>query len=185
SGCAKKRNLVYFSDVQQDEAFQMAITNAYEPKIQPGDIMGINVSSLDPASNAMFNTGALQTYSGTNSSAGATSTTNLAREGYLVGKDGNINFPIIGKIQLHGLTLTEALEKMSDELSKYVKEPIVNINYMNFKVTVIGEVNNPGSFNVSKDRINVLEALGNAGDMTAYGRRENVLVIREVDGKRN
>jgi len=147
--------------------------------------MGINVSSLDPASNAMFNTGALQTYSGTNSSAGATSTTNLAREGYLVGKDGNINFPIIGKIQLHGLTLTEALEKMSDELSKYVKEPIVNINYMNFKVTVIGEVNNPGSFNVSKDRINVLEALGNAGDMTAYGRRENVLVIREVDGKRN
>src|SRR5690606_24519640 len=85
SGCAKKRNLVYFSDVQQNEAFQTAITNAHEPRIQPGDIMGINVSSLDPASNAMFNTGALQTYSGTNSANG--STTNLGKEGYLVGKD--------------------------------------------------------------------------------------------------
>src|SRR5690554_1486711 len=180
--CAKKRNLVYFSDVQQNEAFQTAITNAHEPRIQPGDIMGINVSSLDPASNAMFNTGALQTYSGTNSAAG--STTNLGKEGYLVGKDGSINFPIIGKIQLQGLTLTEALAKMESELLKYVKDPIVNINYLNFKVTVIGEVNRPGSFNVAKDKINVLEALGNAGDMTAYGRRENVLVIRETDGQR-
>lgn len=180
--CAKKRNLVYFSDVQQNEAFQTAITNAHEPRIQPGDIMGINVSSLDPASNAMFNTGALQTYSGTNSATG--STTNLGKEGYLVGKDGSINFPIIGKIQLQGLTLTEALAKMESELLKYVKDPIVNINYLNFKVTVIGEVNRPGSFNVDKDKINVLEALGNAGDMTAYGRRENVLVIRETNGQR-
>src|SRR5690606_6867914 len=111
-----------------------AIVNSHEPKIQPGDIMGINVSSLDPNSNAMFNTGALQS----SSSASTGSVTNLGKEGYLVGKDGSINFPIIGKIQLQGLTLTEALEKMQDELLKYVKDPIVNINYMNFKVTVIG-----------------------------------------------
>lgn len=180
--CAKKRNLVYFSDVQQNEAFQTAITNAHEPRIQPGDIMGINVSSLDPASNAMFNTGALQTYSGTNSASGTT--TNLGKEGYLVGKDGSINFPIIGKIELQGLTLTESLAKMESELLKFVKDPIVNINYLNFKVTVIGEVNRPGSFSVDKDKINVLEALGNAGDMTAYGKRENVLIIREYNGKR-
>jgi len=156
--------------------------NSYEPKIQPGDIMGITVSSLDPASNAMFNTGALQSSTSNISVAGSTS--NLGKEGYLVGKDGDINFPIIGKVHLQGLTLTDALEKMQSELIQYVKEPIVNINYLNFRVTVVGEVNNPGSFTIDKDKINLLEALGNAGDMTAYGRRENVLIIRENDGVR-
>jgi len=156
--------------------------NSYEPKIQTGDIMGITVSSLDPTSNAMFNTGALQSSVSNISTTG--STTNLGKEGYLVGKDGNINFPIIGKVHLQGLTLTDALEKMQSELIKYVKDPIVNINYLNFRVTVVGEVNRPGSFTIDKDRINLLEALGNAGDMTAYGRRENVLIIRETDGKR-
>lgn len=180
SSCTTKRNLVYFDDVDQSSAYQMAITNAYAPKIQSGDIMAITVSSLDPTSNTLFNTGVLQ-----GSASSSAATTNIGKEGYLVGSDGNINFPIVGKIQLQGLTLEEANQKMQEELIKYVKEPIVNLRYLNFKVTVIGEVNSPGSFTVDNERINLLEALGNAGDMTAYGKRENVLVIREVDGQRN
>lgn len=183
SGCAEKRNLVYFSDVQQNDAFQMAITNSHEPKIQAGDILAITVSSLDPTSNAMFNTGA--NVQGSTASTNVAGTTNLGKEGYLVGNDGTINFPIIGKIKLSGLTLTQAHGRMAEELNKYVKEPIVNIRYLNFKVTVIGEVNKPSTFAVANDKVNVLEALGMAGDMTAYGKRENVLVIREDDGKRH
>lgn len=186
SSCAEKRNLVYFSDVQQSSAYQQAITNAHEPKIQNGDILSITVSTLDPTSNALFNTGAvLQGTSSQMSSANAAGSTNLGKEGYRVGNDGSINFPVIGKIDLAGLTLTDAHEKMRTELNTYVKDPIVNIRYLNFKVTVIGEVNRPLSFTSEKDQINVLEALGMAGDMTAYGKRENVLVIREADGKRN
>lgn len=186
SSCAEQRNLVYFDDIQQSDAYQQAITNAHEPKIQKGDIMSITVSTLDPTSNALFNTGAV--IQGTNpqlSSTSAAGSTNLGKEGYLVGNDGNINFPVIGKINLQGLTLTEAHEKMRNEVSKYVKEPILNIRYLNFKVTVIGEVTRPTTFTVDNEKINVLEALGRAGDMTPFGMRENVLVIREVDGKRN
>jgi len=186
SACSQKRNLVYFNDIQEDSAYQMAITNAHEPKIQVGDILSITVSSLDPTSNAMFNTGAI--VQGTNSqlsSSSAAGSTNLGKEGYLVGNDGNINFPVIGQINLTGLTLTNAHAKMREELVKYVKEPIVNIRYLNFKVTVIGEVNKPSTFTVANDKINVLEALGQAGDMTAFGKRENVLIIRESEGKRD
>src|SRR5690606_22386711 len=86
---------------------------------------------------------------------------------------------------LTGLTLTQAHNRMAEELNKYVKEPIVNVRYLNFKVTVIGEVNEPSTIAVDNDKINVLEALGMAGDMTAYGKRENVLVIREDQGRRH
>ncbi|WP_118195559.1 polysaccharide biosynthesis/export family protein [Albibacterium indicum] len=186
SSCAEQRNLVYFDDIQQSDAYQQAITNAHEPKIQVGDIMGITVSTLDPTSNALFNTGAV--IQGSNpqlSTTQAAGSTNLGKEGYLVGNDGTINFPVIGKVNLQGLTLTQAHEKMRNEISEYVKDPIVNVRYMNFKVTVIGEVARPTTFTVDNEKINVLEALGRAGDMTSFGMRENVLVIREVDGKRN
>src|SRR5690606_12972018 len=95
SGCAEKRNLVYFSDVQQNDAFQMAITNSHEAKIQPGDILAITVSSLDPTSNAMFNTGSMTTAGQVNITGAST---NIGKEGYLVGNDGAINFPVIGKV---------------------------------------------------------------------------------------
>src|SRR5690606_41701943 len=139
--------------------------------------------TLDPTSNAMFNTGA--NVQGSNITANSAGATNLGKEGYLVGTDGTINFPVSGKIELGGLTLTQAHNRMTEELNKYVKEPIVNLRYLNFKVTVIGEVNKPSTFAVDNDKINVLEALGMAGDMTSYGKRENVLVIRELDGRRH
>jgi len=105
-------------------------------------------------------------------------------EGYLVDKSGYINFPVIGKVMLAGLTKEEAIEKMMNEIKAHVKNPIVNIRFLNFKVTVIGEVNTPSSFQVSSEKINVLEALGLAGDMTQFGNRTNVLIIREKDGLR-
>lgn len=183
ASCSAKRNLTYFGDLPQDTSFKSAIVNSYEPKIQEGDILSITVSSLDAASNAMFNTGTIQSGMTKVTDVGASS--NLGKEGYLIGGDGNVNFPIIGQVQLKGLTLTQAHEKMQSELIKYVKEPIVNIRYLNFKITVIGEVQKPTTFTISNDRINVLEALGMAGDMTVYGKRENVLVIREENGERN
>src|SRR5680860_76069 len=103
----------------------------------------------------------------------------------MVDKNGEINFPVLGKVKLGGLSKPQAMEEMTHRLSEYIKDPIVNIRFMNFRITVIGEVNEPSTFTVVTERINILEALGLAGDMTPFGKRENVLIIREKDGVRS
>ena len=175
SSCAK-RNLVYFSDIKPDANFSTHIPEIIEPIIRPDDLLKITVTSLSPESNLLFNAGVLNP-------TGLRIPESL-NEGYLVDRDGEINFPVLGKVKLAGLTKPEAIEEMSFRLSEHVKNPIVNIRFLNFKVTVIGEVNNPSSFTVPTEKITILEALGMAGDLTPYGRRENILVIREKDGMR-
>ena len=179
SSCTK-RNLVYFSDLPESNDFNTPIKNYVPPKIQPADILNITVSSLNPESNVLFNNVLLPTASGNTNVIAS-----KIDEGYLVDKNGAINYPVIGKISVAGLTREEAIEKMTGLIKEHVKNPIVNIRFLNFKVTVIGEVTKPASFTVASEKINVLEALGLAGDMTAYGRRENVLIIREKDGVRS
>src|SRR5690606_41705305 len=103
ASCTQKRNLVYFNDINDTTSLQEAITRVHEPQIQRGDILSITVSSLDPTANAMFNTGTI--LQGATNQLSSTGTTNIGKEGYLVGTDGMINFPIVGKINLYGLTL--------------------------------------------------------------------------------
>lgn len=178
-GCAK-RNLVYFSDIESGSDFSTEIVDFPDPKIQKGDLLKITVSSLNAESNLLFNAGVM-------SSSEDGRMMNAAvpiNEGYLVDKNGQVNFPVLGMVVLEGLTKEEAIDKMAQRLEEYVKDPIVNVQYLNFKITVIGEVANPNTFTLETDRITILEALGLAGDMTEYGKRENVLVIRDVDGVR-
>lgn len=177
SACSK-RNLVYFSDMPQSAEQSSPIKNYVAPKIQPDDVLSIAVSSLNAESNVLFNNILLPATGSTNVIA------DKINEGYLVDKNGFINFPVIGKIALAGLTKEEATEKMTDLIKTQVKNPIVNLRFLNFKVTVIGEVSKPATFTVPSEKINVLEALGLAGDMTTYGRRETVLIIREKNGVR-
>jgi polysaccharide export outer membrane protein len=178
SSCSE-RNLVYFSDLPKGGDLNVPIKNYFAPKIQPDDILSVSVSSLNAESNVLFNNVLLP------STGNTTVIADKINEGYLVDKNGAINFPVIGKIPLAGLTKEEAGEKMTTLIKEHVKNPIVNIRFMNFKVTVIGEVAKPATFTVATEKINVLEALGLAGDMTAYARRENVLIIREKDGVRS
>lgn len=156
----------------------MAITNDFDLTIQPNDLLDVRVTSLSAESNILFNKGVIQTSSSDGAGANTKST------GYLVDRSGNIVLPVLGKVNLAGLTKEQAEKKLALELGKYARDPIININYLNFKVTVIGEVNSPSTFTVPSERINVFEALGLAGDMTPYGKRDNVLLIREQDGER-
>lgn len=176
SACSK-RNLVYFSDMSSADP-SAPIKNFSSPRIQPDDILAITVSSLSAESNVLFNNVLLPA----NGNVGTLA--EKINEGYLVDKNGSINFPVIGRITLGGLTKEEATEKMTDLIKTQVKNPIVNVRFKNFKVTVIGEVAKPATFIIETEKINVLEALGLAGDMTVFGRRENVLIIREKDGVR-
>ena len=180
SSCKSSRNLVYFSDLPTSAVSQTPIENSTEPKIQSNDLLSISLSSLNPESNILFNSGMILPSGNNNNSASLYK----INEGYQVDKNGEINFPVMGKVKLADLTMEQATEKMTTQIKQYVKNPIVNIRFMNFKVTVIGEVNRPASFTIPSERINILEALGLAGDMTTYGRRENVLILREKNGVR-
>jgi polysaccharide export outer membrane protein len=178
------RNLAYLSDLKEQGVYREKVTNSTEPQIQPDDLLSISVVSLNPESNSLFNRGEMpaagivKNYNASNASSA------IYKEGYLVDKEGFIDFPVLGKVKIGGLSKAEAKAKLTAQLENYLKEPIVNIRYLNYRITVVGEVNNPSTFTIPSEKINILEALGMAGDMTAYGKRENVLIIREVDDVR-
>lgn len=173
SGCAQ-RNLVYFSDLNAKSDFTTSVANDGMPRILQNDVLGITVNTTSPESNVLFAAAANP----------ASGNGFFEKEGYRVNGDGNIKFPVLGNIKLEGLTIPEAQSAMETKLNQYVNNSVVNVKFLNFRITVIGEVNHPSTFLVPNEKINLLEALGLAGDMTAYGKRENVLIIRQVDGKR-
>jgi polysaccharide export outer membrane protein len=160
--CGPQRNITYLSNLG-NTVENKKMTEQTTLIIKPDDLLGITVSSLSVETNALFNRG-----EGVEDNVG-----------YLVDKDGMIEFPLVGAVSLLGLTKAEAKEKLIEKLNAYVKDPIVGIRLLNFKVTVLGEVNNPSSFRIPAENVNLLEALGMAGDLTVYGKRENVLLIRE------
>lgn len=175
ASCAPRRNLVYFSDMEHNTNESSLITAQTEPKIQSNDLLSITINTLSSESNLMFSV----------NSNNINKNGYFEKEGYRVDKEGEINFPVLGKVQLKGLTIEQAQHTLVKKLSHYVKNPIVNMQFLNFRITVIGEVKNPATFNIPNEQINLLEALGMAGDLTPYGKRENILVIREEDGKRS
>ena len=174
SSCGSRKNMVYF---QPDSTQVNTIYEQYVPKIQPNDILTVVVTAADPKVTAPFNS--LSTMATSN----LTQQVDLAlRPTYTVDDNGYIILPMLGKVHVAGLTRIEAIEKIRGELGSYIKDPGVNINFNNFRVSVLGEVARPGSFIMPTERITVLEALSMAGDLTIRGVRENVLLIREVDG---
>ncbi|MGJ1436899.1 polysaccharide biosynthesis/export family protein [Sphingobacterium siyangense] len=176
SSCGSRKNMVYF---QQDSTKISSLYEQHVPHIQPSDILTIVVTAADPKVTVPFNPG---------SSMGPGTMTqqmDLAlRPTYTVDDDGNVVLPMLGKVHIGGLTRIQAIEKIRNELSQYIKDPGVNINFNNFRVSVLGEVARPGSFVMPTERVTVLDALGMAGDLTIRGVRENVMLIREVDGQK-
>lgn len=174
SACVPQRNLVYFSDLSELAKDKISAAEA-ELKIQQNDRLSISVNSLSPETNELFIRTTTRT--GTEESRSGQS--------YRVDHQGMVTLPVAGSIKLEGLTIEDAQKLITQSLSQYMKSPIVEVQLLNFKVTVIGEVNQPASFTVNGTQLNLLEALGMAGDMTVYGKRENVLVIREENGTRS
>lgn len=174
--CGSRKSMVY---LQQDSTQINTLYEQYVPKIQINDILTVVVTAADPKVTAPFNP--LSTMTPTNMSQGVDM---ALRPTYTVNEEGNITLPMLGKVQIAGLTRVEAIEKIRAELSQYIKDPGVNINFNNFRISVLGEVSRPGSFILPTERVTVLEALGMAGDLTIRGVRENVMLIREVDGQK-
>ena len=168
--CASPKDVVYLQDVKINSRVKAALQ--YRTVIHVDDLLSIVVSCDDIETALPFNT---MIGLGQNN----TRTGNDQLYGYLVDTDGTIDFPVLGKIKVEGLSRTELAAKLKKELSNYLKNPIVTIQYLNFKVTVLGEVKAPGSYKVNSERVSIFDALGMAGDLQINAKRKNVLVMRE------
>ncbi len=167
TSCTSTKKFVYFSNTA-DSTFESMLSQV-EPYIQTGDILTISVSSLNKEASEDFN----------NAQTGESS-------GYLVNMDSDIQMPTLGKIKAAGLTKKQLTDKITDIIlsRKLLLEPIVTIRFINFQVTVIGEVSNPTVITVPNEKISLIKAIALAGDLTIYGKRDNILIIREEDGKK-
>lgn len=177
TSCVSRKNIAYFQDLPELQAeVDLAKSNL---KIQTNDLLTITVSASNIEAVQPFNLPLTSAPSLAGGGVGG----RMELQSYLVDSDGNIEFPVLGTVHVAGLTRQELVEKLKEEISKYVQNPIVNIKIVNFQVTVLGEVVRPGTFTVPDERISLPKALGLAGDLTIYGQRNNVLVMRETGGK--
>ena len=177
SSCAPKINAVYFSDLDSLKVHEVDLPKFSEPLIQTDDILSITVQTIDPAASVAVNQ--------TPAAASVSSTDYTGPlSGFLVDKKGEVEIPMLGVIKLAGLTTYEAKEKIRKVAAVYYTNPTIQVRFANYKITVLGEVVKPSSYNVPTEKVTVLDALALAGDLTIYGKRENVLLIRDAGGKK-
>lgn len=181
SSCKTASDTVaYFQDIDQQSGILTEHNLSYEAKISPDDEIAIFVSSIDPNAVAVFNLPLTSYLSPGESTVNSAPTIQT----YLVDSKGEITFPVIGKVRAAGKTRGELAEILQDKISSYAKSPMVTVKIQNFKISVLGEVLEPGTKKIVNERISVLDAIGMAGDLTIYGERSNVLIIRENEGKK-
>jgi polysaccharide export outer membrane protein len=173
--CASKKDVLYLQNIDQINSNQGSLS--YEPKLQNDDLLSIIVAADQPELTVPFNLPQIQGNYQINQNQDGIKT-------YLIDIDGNIVFPVIGKVKLAGLTRSQAVRMLEEKIKEYITNPSVNLRILNYKFSVIGEVNRPGTFKIESERVTLLEALSQAGDLTIYGNRSNILIIREVGGKK-
>jgi polysaccharide export outer membrane protein len=178
NSCTPYKQIPYFQDLKRNGVVSENITNRSPLTMQPGDLLGINVSSLNHEADVIYNNDLERqvTLDGFKSSQ----STIL---GYLIDAEGNIELPIIGTLKVSGYTTKEISTQLESKLQVYLSKPTVNVRMLNFKISVLGDVKNPGSFNIQNETVTFPEALGLAGDLNSTGIR-NVLLIREKDADR-
>ncbi len=162
-----KKSFTYFNNLPGDTLFITKDQNQdVEQRLKPADVVSIRVATLDNVSNTLFNEPALQT------------------DGYKLDINGDINFPIVGKVNLKGRTIEEASTLLTQKISAQVKNPIVNVRLLNAQVLIMGEIATPGMVNISDRKTTLLEAIGRAGDIKASGKKDDILVIRTQNGNK-
>lgn len=189
SSCAGPKKSIYFKD--STPLNPTVLTQKMDPVkeviIQPDDILAVNVSTissiLEPTTpTGLFNDGG--TLYNISSSSGPGGGATSSGKGYLVDPAGLIDFPVIGKTQVGGLTIRQAKEMLASKLKNYVKEPVVEVRIINYKITIMGEVANPGTIIAPNHKMSIIDALAAAGDVPITGRKDNIMVIRENEGTR-
>lgn len=176
TSCVSKKDVIYYNNIDDISNTE----NVFNTTLQRDDLLMILVSAQDPLAAQPFNLMSNLSVNPTNQAAGGQQQQQL----YLVDSEGNIEFPVIGTINVSGKTKNELVLELKNKISKYVINPIINVRIMNYQIAVQGEVNKPDVFRIDSERITLPEALSKAGDLTIYGKRDNILIIREQNGKR-
>jgi polysaccharide export outer membrane protein len=189
--CGNTRQLIYMQGKFDTAALSKIVVK--EPVIQKGDVLSIIVYSDNPEATKIYNQSLIQVSgsSGTGSAAGSMAGTSSglsgsspSTAGYIVDENGNIEFQGLGRLHVDSLTRAQLKDTLNARLSNFLVNPYYSIRFLNAHFTMLGEVTKPGIYTIPGDRISLLEALGVAGDMTFYGRRDNIVVMRETLGKR-
>lgn len=185
SSCVSQKQVAYFQK-EPNQPDTIKVAQAYVPKIQPGDILSIYVSSLNSAASSFFNPYSPAPAASTDATTalGTAPLTQSSANGFLVDPSGNIEYPILGAIKVGGLSTVQARDTIKNKVKNYLKEPTVNVRFLNYKVSIMGEVARPSVYVIPNEKVTLPEALSMAGDLTIYAKRENIMVVRETDGKK-
>jgi len=194
SSCASVKKIPYFKDVPDSlskNTYSVDLTPYTEPLIQPNDIISVSIQTIDPRATEIFQAGGglngaptMASSSSQGGSGGSTTSGTGATPGYLVDQQGYINMPLVGKFKIAGLTTTQARDLIEQKAIVYYKDPVVNVRFANFTFTLLGEISHPGRYTVNNEKISLMDAIGMGGDLTNYGKRYNVMLIREENGKK-
>ncbi len=178
SSCNIGKKVPYFIDVPDSTGYPLTKKplNYSEPRIRPNDILGITIQTIDPQASEVFNNGGTaSTGSAGNSQAGG---------GYLVDNNGEIELPLVGRMKVAGMTTIEARTAIREAAKRFYVDPAVNVRFLNFNVTLLGDVSSPGTYNIQSERVSILDALGMAGDLAITAKRDNVMLVREEKGEK-
>ena len=177
SACSSSKKITYFQDLRQEGSELPMTTSPVSIRVMPDDKLSILVNSRDPQLSELFNLPySARSIGGTGNSMGVSL--------YTVDSDGNIEFPLVGTVHVAGMTRKEIADRIKRKLEddQLLKDPVVTVEFSNLRVSVLGEVNSPGRYAIERDNFTLLDAIGMAGDLTIYGKRDRVLVIREEEG---
>lgn len=184
--CVSSKRISYFNYVNDSASFKLPDSYTYanfeDPKITYNDILQVSVQTIDPAGmrgNTMIGMEESNNYA---TQSGSSKTTTIP--GYMVNSDGEIELPLVGKVKVVGMTTKEAKNLISKKAEVYYKNPVVNVRFANFVITMLGDVGSPGQYNVSNERITILEAISLAGDIPPTGNKENIIIGRDENGQK-
>ena len=184
--CTPQR-IAYFKDIPDSTAANKVLQSipSGAALVRPDDVLNITIQTLDPQANVILNQGNLPINTGAVSGPSGSNVAQAVVAGYLVDRDGFVHLPYVGDILVKGLTSVQVKNLITEKISVYFKDPVVNVRFTNFKITVLGEVRNPTTFLLPNENPTIFDALGLAGDITIYGRRDNVMLVRsDADGKK-
>lgn len=186
TSCAYNKNIPYFKDLP--DSLYLAAKNIpsqafQDPTIQPNDILQISILTLDPQANNVLTAANSATYSVQPASNGLSANASSVT-GFLVDKEGMVELPVTGKIKVSGLTTSVARDTIHNRVAEFYQKPVVNVRFANFNITVLGEVARPSTYVVPSEKVSILDAIGMAGDLTVFGKRENVMLIRDSLGNK-
>ncbi|MCD6063865.1 MAG: hypothetical protein K0R82_1776 [Flavipsychrobacter sp.] len=175
TGCSNSKQVVYFSkDAPEKDRSTVELASYSSFKIKPDDILDITIQTLDPQN----------TQGVTATSGGSEKTEGGSGSGFIVDKNGYIELPVVGRLKVEGLTLSEAKEKIRTQAQQYFKDPLINIRLANFRVTVLGEVSRPGAVYVPVEKAGLIDVIGMVGDLTPFANRSKIVLIREEQGNK-